>query len=67
MNISSWSLRLLETEANQEKEEFKKRANAAIEQLKNMGFEEQLVHAAIASAKSLDVQVLVEVLTRKGT
>ena len=56
----------LETEANQEKEEFKKRANVVIEQLNNMGFEEPLIRAAISSAKSLDVQILVEIITRKG-
>ena len=56
----------LETEANQEKEEFKKRANVVIEQLKNMGFEEPLVRAAITYAESLDVQILVEMLTREG-
>ena len=42
------------------------RATAVIEQLKNMGFEESLIRAAMASCKSLDAQIIVETLAREG-
>ena len=60
------TLRFSEPEEDQEREEFMEEANVVIEQLKNMGFEEPLVRAAITYAESLDVQILVEMLTREG-
>ena len=42
------------------------RVNTVIHDLKNMGFEETCIRAAIASAQSLDVQTLVEMLVSGG-
>ena len=48
------------------REEFTERANTVIHHLMNMGFEEPCIRAAIASAQSLDVQTLVEMLVSEG-
>ena len=66
VNVLFCTLRFSEPEEDQEREEFMEEANVVIEQLKSMGFEEPLIRAAISSAKSLDVQILVEIITRKG-
>ena len=66
MNVLLCTLRFSEPEKDQEREEFTEEANVVIEQLKSMGFEEALIRAAISSAKSLDVQIHVEIITRKG-
>ena len=65
-NVLFYTLRLSETKEDQEKEEFMARANAVIEQLQNIGYEEHLIRAAMASCKSLDAQIIVEVLNREG-
>ena len=42
------------------------RANAVLQQLKKMGYEERLIREAMASCKSLDAQIIVETLAREG-
>ena len=66
INVLFYTLRLSETKEDQEKEEYMVRANAVIEQLKKMGYEEHLVRVAMVSCKSLDAQIIVETLTREG-
>ena len=50
-----------------ESEEFTERANTVIHHLKNMGFEEPSILAAINCAQSLDTQNLVEMLVNEGS
>ena len=54
------------SEVDRGREEFMERINTVIHDLKNMGFEETCIRAAIASEKSLDVQTLVEMLVSGG-
>ena len=49
------------------REEYIERANTVIHHLKNMGFEEPCILAAIICAESLDVQTLVEMLVSEGS